>query len=187
MDLYIALVHYPVYDKNRRVIATAVTNMDVHDLARLSATLGVKGFFLVTPVEQQRELVGELLKHWTAGYGANYNPRRKQALELASLVPDLADAAAAVQRQTGVRPVTFGTGASDRESMVTFSRMRDIIDTQDGAAIVVFGTGWGLERSFFEALDYSLAPVLGHSEYNHLSVRSAASIVMDRLAGVRED
>jgi len=187
MDLYIALVHYPVYDKNRRVIATAVTNMDVHDLARLSATLGVKGFFLVTPVEQQRELVGELLKHWTAGYGANYNPRRKQALELASLVPDLADAAAAVQRQTGVRPVTIGTGASDRESMVTFSRMREIIDTQDGAAIVVFGTGWGLERSFFEALDYSLAPVLGHSEYNHLSVRSAASIVMDRLAGVRED
>mgnify|MGYP002725757125 CR=1 FL=1 len=188
MDLYIALVHYPVYDKNRRVIATAVTNMDVHDLARLSATVGAKGFFLVTPVEQQRELVGELLKHWTAGYGANYNPRRKQALELASLVPDLADAATEVQRQTGVKPVTIGTAAGDRgESMVTFSRMREIIDTQDGAAIVVFGTGWGLERSFFESLDYSLAPVLGKSEYNHLSVRSAASIVMDRLAGVREE
>jgi len=187
MDLYIALLHHPVYDKNGRIIATAVTNMDVHDLARLSATLGVKGFFLVTPVEQQRELVGELLEHWTSGYGANYNPRRKQAMELAAVVPDLEDAAAEVQRQTGVRPVTIGTGAGKREAMVTFSRMREIIDARDGSAIVVFGTGWGLERRFLEALDYNLAPVQGRSEYNHLSVRSAASIVMDRLAGVREE
>lgn len=51
-------MHYPVYDKNHRIVATAVTNIDVHDIARASATLGVAGYFIVTPVEQQRELVG---------------------------------------------------------------------------------------------------------------------------------
>ena len=89
MDLYVALLHYPVYDKNRKVIATAVTNVDVHDLARLAATFATRGFFLVTPVQQQRELVAEMVTHWTHGVGARYNPRRKQALELAAVVADL--------------------------------------------------------------------------------------------------
>jgi len=31
--------------------------------------------------------------------------------------------------------------------------------------------------------DYILEPVSGASDYNHLSVRSAVSIIMDRLLG----
>jgi len=183
MDLYVALLHYPVYNKNGRQIATAVTNVDVHDIARLSATFGVKGFFLVTPVEQQRELIGEMVEHWTLGVGAEYNPRRKQALELARIVADLEEVVRHVMDSSGVEPVTIGTGANVKERMVSFDKLSELLKERDGAAILVFGTGWGLEKSFFDSLDYVLEPVRGVGEYNHLSVRSAAAIIVDRLVG----
>lgn len=183
MDLYVALLHYPVYDKNHRVIATAVTNVDIHDICRMSATYGIKGVFLVTPVEQQRELVGKMLTHWTEGGGATYNPRRKEALELARVVPDLEVVMVDVENRSGVRPVTIGTAARERKTMVTFENMREILSGEQGAAILVLGTGWGLERTFIAALDYNLEPIRGAGEYNHLSVRSAAAIMVDRLLG----
>ena len=49
-DLYVALLHHPVYDKNGAVVTTAVTNLDVHDIARLARTFGVRGFYVCTPV-----------------------------------------------------------------------------------------------------------------------------------------
>ena len=170
--LYVALLHYPVRDKNRKLVATAVTNVDVHDLGRLSATYGIPKYFLVTPVEQQRALVGEMLGHWLTGEGATYNPRRKEALELAEVVPTLADAVASVEQTCKRRPVTIGTGAAHREGLVSYPEMRKLLASWDGPAILVLGTGWGLERRFQESLDY-----------NHLSVRSAASIMVDRLLG----
>ena len=39
MKLYVALVHYPVYDKNGRRIASAITTFDLHDLSRAARTL----------------------------------------------------------------------------------------------------------------------------------------------------
>jgi tRNA (guanine37-N1)-methyltransferase len=33
-DLFLALLHYPVRDKNGAIVTTAVTNMDIHDIAR---------------------------------------------------------------------------------------------------------------------------------------------------------
>jgi len=181
--LYVALLHYPVYDKNHKLVATAVTNVDVHDIGRLSATYGVPKYFLVTPVEQQRALVREMLSHWLTGHGATYNPRRKQALELAVVVPSLADVVAHVQQETGKRPVTIGTGAAQRDGTVSYQQMRKLLAAWDGPAILVLGTGWGLERKFQESLDYNLAPIVGRTGYNHLSVRSAAAIMVDRLLG----
>ncbi|TMA55668.1 MAG: RNA methyltransferase, partial [Deltaproteobacteria bacterium] len=49
--VYLALLHYPVYDKNAQVVTTAVTNMDIHDISRAGRTYGVRGFFVVTPVK----------------------------------------------------------------------------------------------------------------------------------------
>src|SRR5262247_3881360 len=49
--VYLALLHYPVYDKNRQVVTTAVTNMDIHDISRAGRTYGVRGFFVVTPAK----------------------------------------------------------------------------------------------------------------------------------------
>ncbi|HQK80165.1 MAG TPA: RNA methyltransferase [Syntrophales bacterium] len=50
--------------------------------------------------------------------------------------------------------------------------------------MLVFGTGWGLADSIVARADCSLPPVRGGSDgYNHLSVRSAVAVVLDRLFG----
>ncbi len=183
MQLYVALVHYPIYNKNHRLVATAVTNVDVHDISRAAATYGVAGFFIVTPVEQQRLLVSELLEHWRDGPGAAYNPRRSAAIAFARVVKDLDEAKAAIEADTGEAPVTLGTGAALSGDVMSHSECREMLAAREGCALMVLGTGWGLEKGFLERMDYRLAPIKGPGEYNHLSVRSAASILLDRLLG----
>ena len=50
-NLYLGLVHYPIYNKNMQVIATAVTNFDIHDISRTARTYDVKKYFLIHPLE----------------------------------------------------------------------------------------------------------------------------------------
>ena len=70
---YAALVHHPVLEKGGRVVTTAVTNLDVHDIARASRTYGLAGYFIVTPIAAQRKLVEEILGHWVTGAGRQHN------------------------------------------------------------------------------------------------------------------
>ena len=49
--------------------------------------------------------------------------------------------------------------------------------------LLVFGTAWGLAETFISEADYILAPITGPTDYNHLSVRTAAGIILDRLLG----
>jgi hypothetical protein len=49
--------------------------------------------------------------------------------------------------------------------------------------MLLFGTGFGMAPSMLERTDLALAPVLGPEDYNHLSVRAAAGIILDRLRG----
>ncbi|HET8564517.1 MAG TPA: tRNA (guanosine(37)-N1)-methyltransferase TrmD, partial [Candidatus Binatia bacterium] len=67
--VYIALLHHPVYDKNGHVVTTAVTNMDIHDIARSARTYGLRGFYVVTPVKTLQKLALKIISHWEEGYG----------------------------------------------------------------------------------------------------------------------
>ena len=58
-DLYVALLHYPVYDRNHNVVTTSVTNIDVHDIARSCRKCHARAFFVVTPVDALRGLDGD--------------------------------------------------------------------------------------------------------------------------------
>jgi hypothetical protein len=51
--------------------------------------------------------------------------------------------------------------------------------------LVLFGTGWGLPSPVVAAADLRLAPIRAAAEtgYNHLSVRAACAITLDRLLG----
>src|SRR4029077_17483131 len=116
-DLYLALLHHPVYDKNGAVVTTAVTNMDVHDLARMARTFGLVGVFVTTPVETLRRLVERIMLHWDTGPGAAYNRTRKEALALVRLAPDLEAPAAGGEREGGpppARPRSAGRGRGAR-------------------------------------------------------------------------
>src|SRR5439155_20548768 len=84
-DLYLALLHHPVYDKNGAIVTTAVTNMDVHDIGRLARTFDVRAFYLATPVPTLHRLVERIIRHRETGAGAVYIETRKEALALIRL------------------------------------------------------------------------------------------------------
>jgi hypothetical protein len=68
---------------------------------------------------------------------------------------------------------------------VTFSELRRSGAADDRPVLLLFGTGWGLANRAFALVDHRLPPIRGRSEFNHLSVRSAVAIVLDRLFGLR--
>ena len=70
MKLYIGLLHYPVYNKNKQKIASAITNFDLHDISRLARTYGIKRFFVITPIRGQQRFAERLINHWIIGFGA---------------------------------------------------------------------------------------------------------------------
>jgi len=182
--LSIALMHYPVLDKNRDVVASAVTNLDIHDIARSARTFGLSRYYIVTPVQEQQKLVEKIRLHWIEGWGATYNPKRKAALELLQTENSLDDALFDIERRTGSRAKMIVTGAAGRANSVSFSGMRELFEAEpDQPFLLLLGTGWGLTEEIFDRSDYVLEPISGGGDYNHLSVRSAAAIMLDRLFG----
>src|SRR5262249_9142224 len=109
-DLFLALLHHPVLDKNGQIVTTAVTNMDIHDIARSAATYGVRRFFVVTPVPALRALSEKIIEHWETGYGSTYNLTRKEALALVAVQTDLDGVLAAIENQTRRPPTTRPVG-----------------------------------------------------------------------------
>jgi hypothetical protein len=178
----VALIHYPVLNKNGEIIASAVTNLDLHDIARAVRTYGAEAFYVVTPLEDQRALVGKILAHWIEGYGARYNPKRGEALALIDIQASLDDVCRAIATREDRRPKVVATSARIQVGNVSCGKLRDLM--ADGEPyLLAFGTAWGLAPDFLQAADYILDPIGGHNDYNHLAVRSAAAIVLDRLVG----
>lgn len=182
----IALLHHPVYDKNRQVVTTAVTNLDIHDIARSAKTYGLDRYYVVTPVIEQQALTERIRQHWLTGWGATYNPKRRAALELLRVAADLETACADLTAEYG-RPVrVVMTGAQKRSGSVSFSALKERLRDPGVQYLLTFGTGWGLTEELFARADLVLEPVRGPGDYNHLSVRSAAAIILDRLLGGRD-
>jgi len=179
----IALLHYPVYNRRGETVTAAVTNLDIHDIARAAVTFGVRRFYVVTPIEEQRILIGRIVNHWREGFGSRYNPWRKEAFGTIAVAASLDEAGEDLEKQTKKRAVMVATGASLKEPFLTFSEMRRQIRTRDVPFLFLFGTGWGLADEAVRRADHRLEPIRGISGYNHLSVRSAVAIVLDRLTG----
>jgi hypothetical protein len=187
-NLAIALVHYPVYNKHHEVVTSALTNLDQHDIARSSKTYGLERFYIVTPSVEQRKLAERISGHWQQGWGADYNPDRRQALDIVRVTPTVAAAVADFQ-SAFTKPVKIAiTGAAQRSSSVAMGTFRKLLDETDQPYLLMLGTGWGLTDECFASADLILEPIAGNGIYNHLSVRSAAAIMLDRLRGIeRED
>jgi hypothetical protein len=179
---YLALIHHPVYDKNGAVIASAVSNLDLHDISRAAKTYGVRAFYIVTPLEDQRRLVERIVSHWTEGAGGDYNPDRRDALELIRVAASLEDVRDEIARNSGSMPETVVTDAKSHPRSIGYDAMREMIHGE-GSYLLLFGTAWGMTPEYIDQADHILAPITGQSGYNHLSVRSAAAIILDRLFG----
>ena len=177
-----ALIHYPVVNKSGDVVTAAVTNLDLHDISRAAKTYGVKRFYVVTPLADQKELVRRIIRHWTQGAGADYNPKRCAAMKLIRLADSLERVIDRIRQKGQGEPKTVLTSAKNSENRFSITEFREILETGT-PCVLVFGTAWGIAENALSTADYLLEPITGTTDYNHLSVRSAASILLDRLVG----
>jgi hypothetical protein len=181
----IALVHYPVRGRRGEVTATSLTPLNVHDLARVARTYDLEQVWVVTPLPSQQALLARIGLHWSTGPGREYNPSRREALELvrpaANLNEVIGEAAAG-----GVMPKLVATGARGHAKGIGFAALRRDIWTGEEPYLLLFGTGWGLTPEIMEECDRILEPIAGRAGYNHLPVREAAAIIIDRLLGAHE-
>jgi hypothetical protein len=184
-DLYLVLLHHPVLDKTGAIVTSALTNMDIHDIARSARTYDVRRFYVATPVKALRALAAKIMEHWETGYGSTYNVTRKDALSLVSLEHDLDSTILTLERETGMRPRLVATSARSGGDRTRFADLRTQLEVLPEPHLIMLGTGWGLAPEVTERADVTLEPICGPTDYNHLSVRSAAAIILDRLRGKR--
>jgi hypothetical protein len=182
--LFIALVHFPVLDRQGAEITTAITNLDLHDLARSACTYGVEAVFVVHPIAAQRELAERVKAHWVSGSGAKRIPTREPAMALLRIVASIDDVYSSLGGRAAVE-VYVTSARRDEGRTTSYADARERLAHRNGPSLIQFGTGWGLSPSLLASADVVLAPVLGcePSGYNHLSVRAACAIVLDRLRG----
>lgn len=176
----VALIHYPVINRSGDIIGSAVTNLDLHDIARACLTYGIGTYWVVVPDTMQQELAGKIVAHWTDGYGGKINPHRRDALSLIRICSSLDEVIDRMTDKWGLTPHVFATCARSGQKTVDFVAVKNMAA---GARriLLLFGTAWGLAPEILHRADGVLPPLKGPGEYNHLSVRSAVSIILDRL------
>ncbi|WP_028586243.1 tRNA (guanosine(37)-N1)-methyltransferase TrmD [Desulfocurvus vexinensis] len=179
-NLYVALLHAPVLNKFGQTVAVSLTNLDVHDIARVSRTCGLGGYYVATPLADQRALLDTLLGHWLDGPGREANADRAEALGTVRAAADLDEVLADVARRCGQAPRVLATSARGAGGM-TPGRVRAWLG--QGPVVLVLGTGHGLAPEILERADGVLRPLHGLGGYNHLPVRAAAAMIIDRVLG----
>lgn len=184
-ELHVALVHHPVLDRAGAAVTTALTNLDLHDLARSSRAYGARALHVVHPIEAQRALAARIREHWVTGSGKERIPDRAAALERVRIAASLEDVWADVaggragvevwttSTRQGPKRLSFGDGAA---------RLR----AEGPPVVLLFGTGWGLHGAVVDDADAHVEPISGwapegEAPWNHLSVRAACAIALDRL------
>ena len=182
--LYIVLLHYPVYNKEGKIVTTAIANMDIHDIARLAKTYGVQRFYIVNPILEQRNLAQEITNHWREGYGANYNKFRRSAFELIRIKESLPDVLSDIAKESGCVPQTIVTGANFEGDLLKFTQLKEMLKKSDSNFLLIFGTGSGIAAEVVNSANYRLDPIRGQNNYNHIAVRSAVAIILDRIMSV---
>jgi hypothetical protein len=181
----VALLHFPVLDRSGQEITTAITNLDVHDIARSAYTYGIERYFVVHPIAAQRQLVERVRDHWVHGAGRLRIPDRQFPMRAVDVVADLAAASAAWGENESLEVWT--TSANAHSAAVDHSDARALLRRPGSKVLLVFGTGWGLAPRVHASAALCLGPIPSPRAdgYNHLSVRAASAIIFDRLLSDR--
>jgi len=171
-------------NKKNQPIGSALTTIDLHDIARASITFGASGFYVITPYEDQAILANQVIDHWTKGVGGKMNPFRKDALELIQVTKTFKDAVTSIEQKRNEPVVTIATSAKKKPGSISIAELQQKLEDK-ASHVIVFGTAWGLAEELIDTCDFVLDPIVGNTDYNHLSVRSAASIYLDRIINGR--
>src|SRR3989338_2753285 len=87
--VYVALLHYPVYNKRKEIVSTCITGFDLHDIARSALTYGVKKYYVVNPMPAQREFARRIFEFWMDEGSLEFNWTRAEAFKLISIKAEL--------------------------------------------------------------------------------------------------
>jgi hypothetical protein len=123
------------------------------------------------------------VQHWQEGWGASYNPKRKAALDLVTIEESLDRVVENLQKLYDKKVRIIATGAKGDRKNITYPEMKLLLRDLSQPYLLLFGTGWGLTDEILSQADHILSPIKGIGDYNHLSVRSAVAIILDRLLG----
>lgn len=183
---YVVLMHDEVYLKSGLIGTSSVTSLDIHDIARSCATYGIEQYFLVTPLQDQQQVVATLLDFWNRPEGKEYNKHRHQAMKAVQMASSLNDVVAAIEAYEGKKPLLMGTSAKmvEGSNLVTFHDQEEVWQ-HDRPVLIILGTSHGLAHTVTDRCDYMLVPIDGMTDFNHLSVRSAAAVILDRWLGMQ--
>ena len=181
---HLALVHHPVADRTGSVVTTSLTNFDIHDLARSSLTYGLAGYHIVTPITAQRDKAAHIAALWIADA---HGEHRARALALVRTAESIEAVIAEIAASHGTPPHVVATSARAGSFPGVARRTPEELRAEAGVdpapLLILLGTGWGLADALIPSVSRVLAPIEGTSDWNHLSVRSAGAIVLDRLFG----
>ncbi|HOD55456.1 MAG TPA: RNA methyltransferase [Candidatus Cloacimonadota bacterium] len=180
-NLYLGLVHYPVTNRDGLEIISSITNLDIHDIARSCITFGVKHYFVIHPIQRQQEIFDKVINFWKTDIAKFYNKDRVEALSLIQFKKSIDETIQMIKYQDGSDPLVITTTAALMDNQITFEDFREIRSKENRPVLLLFGTGNGLSKEVHQKADYVLKPIYGPTPYNHLSVRSAVAIVLDRL------
>ena len=175
--VYLALLHFPVYNKKKEAVSTCITGFDLHDIARSSLTYGIAKYFVVNPMPAQRKFAERIINCWKSEKSFVHNWTRAEAFKLVELKESLEDVI-----KTLKNPIVVASSAKNQGDL-SYRGLKNKIKRSRRPVLILLGTGWGLTEEVFKKADYILGPILGKGSYNHLSVRSAAAIILDRLFG----
>ncbi|MEM1031620.1 MAG: RNA methyltransferase [Myxococcota bacterium] len=184
-QLAVALIHHPVVNREGAVFTTTLTGLDMHDMARSARTFGAEALHIVHPYAAQREMAERIRRHWVDGPGGRRIPDRATALRGVTFDADVA----AMRARYPHGEIELWTTAAQPhgEALTSYPDARARLAGEGPPVVVCFGTGWGLDPQFIATADVRLLPIEGvGDDYNHLSVRAACAITLDRLlAGPR--
>ncbi len=144
----------------------------------------IRAFWVITPYDDQATLATQVIEHWTKGVGGKLNPFRKKALELVRVTQTIEDAISSIEQERKEPVKTIATSAKETSGSITLKTLRQKLEDK-ASHVLIFGTAWGLADEMIDTCDFILDPIYGNTDYNHLSVRSAASIYLDRIINGR--
>ena len=159
-NIYVGLVHFPVYNKFYDIVTTSITNLDIHDISRSCLTYGIRRFFVINPLPSQKEILTWIRKFWKSEIAEFYNPHRVKALSILEYAKSVENAIEFINNQEKTSPLLVTTTATKMEAQIGFEEFSNLNIEQP--VFLLFGTGNGLTKELHTNLIslYHLNPCL---------------------------
>jgi hypothetical protein len=91
---------------------------------------------------------------------------------------------AEISAENGCKPQIIVTGANFQGEVLTCVKLKEALESNRLPYLLIFGTGSGIAQEVIDLADYRLEPIRGKDGYNHLAVRSAVAVILDRVVEI---